>query len=356
MPIQDFINGIIEFPYFHSLAILIGFFIIGKLLVFICEKWILKLTAKTKTKVDDLIVEKTNRPISLLLLFIGLKLALVPITVGVQFGFDIDFILGKIIESVIAVIVTYIIIIVFDIIIDQWGRVFAEKTKSHLDNQLISLFHRFSRIVLIILALLFILDLWGFKVGPFLASLGIAGIAIAFALQSTLANIFGGISMILDKSVKVGDVVRLDQETAGTVIDVGLRSTKIKSFNNEVIVMPNGKLVDSKIENFVLPEPSIRIVIPVGVEYGSDVEKVRKLLMDEIKKFKEIKVLDDPAPKVLFVEMADFSLNFSVRFYIESYKEKMKAKDIAVTAFYKALTNAGIGIPFPTRTVYMEKS
>lgn len=353
MDFLQLINISVENKYLHALIILVSFFIIAKIIVFISERWILKLTAKTKTKVDDLIVKKTNKPVSFVLFLFGLRLALVPIKIGTFLGFDIDFIVSKVIGTFIALSIARIIIIILDIVIDEWGRGFAQKTKSKLDEHLLSLFHRFSRIILVILLLLFILDLWGVKVGPLLASLGIAGIAVAFALQNTLANIFGGISLILDKSVKVGDVIKLDAETMGTVLDVGLRSTKIKTFNNEVIVVPNGKLVDSKIENLVLPDPSARIVVDFGVEYGSDVDKVKKVILGEIKKLKN--ALKDPKPQVMFMQMADFSLNFSARFWVADYKERFKTKEEATCMFYKALNKAKIGIPFPTRTVYMQK-
>lgn len=353
MDILQLINVYWENVYVHALIILVSFFIIAKIIVFISERWILKLAAKTKTKVDDLIIEKTNKPISLVLFLIGLKLALVPIKIGTFFGFNVDFIVSKIIGTLITIVIAHIILRVLDIIIDEWGKGFAQKTKSKLDEHLLSLLHRFSRIILVILTLLFILDLWGIKVGPLLASLGIAGIAVAFALQGTLSNIFGGVSLILDKSVKVGDVIKLDAETRGTVLDVGLRSTKIRSFNNEVIIVPNSKLVDSKIENYVLPDPSARVVVGFGVEYGSDVDKVKKVILGEIKKLKN--VLKDPGPQVMFIEMADFSLNFSARFWVADYRERFKTKENATCLFYNALNKAKIGIPFPTRTVYMEK-
>lgn len=339
--------------YYKALFILVSFFIVSKIVVYISEKWFLKLTAKTKTKVDDLIVEKTNKPVSLALLLLGLRLALSPLELGKIFNLDVHFILSKVLESLIVMVIANIIIKIINIVIDEWGKEFAKRTKSRLDDQLISLFHRFSKITIIVLALLYVLDLWGVQVGPFLASLGIAGIAIAFALKSTLANIFGGISLIMDKTIKVGDVIKLDPETMGTVTDVGLRSTKIRNFNNEIIIIPNGVLVDNKIENHVLPDPSARIVVNFGVEYGSDVDKVKKVIMTEIKKLKD--VMKEPQPQILFMEMADFALNFSARFWVEDYKERLKTKEQATCLFYKALNKNKIGIPFPTNTVYLKK-
>ena len=232
-------------PYFDSLLILVLFFVLSRIFVFIATRIILKLTKKTKTNVDDLIVVKTSRPISLILLTIGLMLALLPLGVRQPIAGIAENILG----SVIVILITYIVIVVVDIFVDNWGMKVATKTKSAFDDELVPVFHRFTRIFLSIIGLLFVLTVWGVEIGPLLASLGIAGVAIAFALQSTLGNIFGGVSLIADKSIRVGDVIKIDSETSGTVVDVGLRSTKIMTADNEMVTVPNGKLAYSKILN-----------------------------------------------------------------------------------------------------------
>ena len=276
MPFEQYgqyLEFIKQYKYIRSLIVLILFYLLSKLVVLVSQKIILRLTKKTKTEIDDLIVRKTNKPISIILLLIGIRLALLPIGVK-QYILDIT---ENIISSLIIAVITYIVIVVFDIFIDNWGKSIAEKTSSSVDDQLIPIFHRFSRISISIIGLLFIFTVWGIQIGPLLTSLGIAGVAIAFALQNTLGNIFGGVSIILDKSVKVGDKIKLDADTMGTVMDVGLRSTKIETWDGELITIPNGKLADSRILNFVQPEPKVRVVIDFGVEYGSDTSKVKSL-------------------------------------------------------------------------------
>ncbi|MBI2656123.1 mechanosensitive ion channel family protein [Candidatus Woesearchaeota archaeon] len=349
MPFDNYLGLIQQNKYVYSLTILLAFYILSKLVVFISQKIILKLTEKTKTDIDDLIVKKTNKPISLILLLIGVRLALSPLGIR-QIVLDM---LEHLISSLIIIIITYTTIVIFDILIDTWGKRVAEKTKSSLDNQLIPMFHRFSRIFISIVGLLFVLPVWGVQIGPLLTSLGIAGIAIAFALQSTLGNIFGGMSIIIDKSIKVGDKIKLDAETMGTVEDVGLRSTKIRTFDNELITIPNGKLADSRILNFIQPDPSVRVVIEFGVEYGSDTSKVRQVVLDTMQKISNI--LKEPAPKVMMMEMGDFALKFRALFWVENFDIKFDTKALATEEIYNTLRKAGIGIPFPTRTVYLKE-
>lgn len=345
--VLELLNKITANKYVHSLIILIVFYLLSQILVFISQKIILKITKRTKTEVDDSIVAKTNKPLSFILLLIGLRLAIIPHKIRP----DILDIIEHIISTLIIAVMTYIAIVVIDILISNWGKKFASRTESKVDGEIVLLFQRFSRITISFIGLIFILDVWGVKVGPLLASLGIAGIAVAFALQNTLGNIFGGISLIVDRSVKVGDFIKLDDGAEGFVTDIGFRSTKIRSRDGDLIILPNGKLADSKIYNYHKPLPITRVTVDFGVKYGSDVEKVKKIALNEIKSIKN--VLKEPAPQVIFEELGDFSLKFKAFFWVKSIEEKIEAKEIATTAIYNALNK--IGIPFPTRTVYLKE-
>ena len=347
--VLELLNYFTTNKYIHSIIILIVFYALSQALVFIFQKVLLKFAKKTKTVVDDLIVNKTNKPLSLILILIGLRLAIIPHALNPK----ILNIIQNGISTLIVVIVTYIVILIFDIIITNWGKKFAEKTESKIDDEVVVLFQRFSRIFISFIGIIFVLGLWGVQVAPLLASLGIAGVAVAFALQNTLGNIFGGISLIVDRSLTVDDYIKLDDGTEGFVMDIGLRSTKVRSKDGDLIILPNGKLADSKIYNYHKPMPTTRVTVDFGVKYGSDVEKVKKLAINEIKNIKTI--LKEPAPSVIFDELGDFALKFKAFFWVSSIEKKIEAKEAAVTAIYNTLNKNKIEIPFPTRTVYMER-
>lgn len=349
MNFQTFLNVIWKTHYLKAAAIFILAYIIMQILLLIFENVFSKLAKKTKTQVDDLIVERARLPLAFLVMILGARLA----SEALQFNEKINITVERIFSSIIVLVIVHVIIVIFDILINNWGRKLAAKTKSTIDDDLLTLFHRFAKILLYLIAILYIMNIWGIQIGPLLASMGIAGIAIAFALQSTLGNIFGGVALIMDKALRIGDVVELDDGTVGTVQKVSLRSTRIKTWDNELVTIPNGKLADSKITNWYMPDKRVRINIPFGVEYGSNPDKVKKVVMDLIKKDKT--ALKDPEPYILFTEMADFSLNFVARFWIEDISEKIFVKDRLTTAIYKALNKHRIGIPFPTRTVYIKK-
>ena len=337
-------------PYVRAVTIFIAFYVVSELVVQVIQKIVLRITNKTKTTVDDMIANKSSKPISLIIILIGLRIALETFSLEEALIGTIE----KIIGTLIIIILAYLATAVIDIIIDAWGRNFAKKTRSSMDDAILPLFHRFIRIVVFLLAALYVLDTWGVAVGPLLASLGIAGIAIAFALQNTLGNIFGGISIILDKSIKVGDVVKIGQDISGTVLDVGLRSTKIRTWDNEVMIMPNGKLADSTIQNFVLPEPSARVIVEFGVAYGSHIEKVKKVAFASLKGIPGI--LKDPAPFCNFDAMADSAMIFKLFFYVEDYSIRFNRKEKVICALYNNLNKARIEIPFPQRVVWMKKA
>lgn len=352
---EQVVNGVtngywylLENKYIKAAIVLVAVYFGSKIIYYILEKYVKRLTNKTKTKVDDLILAKISKPISLILLLLGIRFALIPLNLPENISFYVFHVIG----ALITLIVGYIAIGVLKILIHVWGKKWAEKTMSKIDDQLIRFLDRFSHIIVVIIVLMFLLDSWGIKIGPLLASLGIAGVAVAFALQNTLNNIFGGISMIVDKSLKVGDEIEIDAATKGIVMDVGFRSTKIKTRNNEIIIMPNGQLANSKIVNYVLPDSTIRISVPFSVAYGSDIAQVKKIVFNEVSQIKG--VLKDPKPSIYFREMGASSLNFDALIWVKDYQDRFKIRDEANTRIYNALNRESISIPFPQMDVHVK--
>lgn len=310
----------------------------------VIEKIFIKIfVKKTKTKLDDLIVEKTRGPIWLLILLIGIQIAISKLELTTQLPTEL-------IKTTIVLTITFIVVRVFDVLIEVIGKKITAKTQSTIDDDLLPLIHGFSRVLLWVIGFLIVLSEWGIEIAPFLASLGIAGIAIGFALQDSLKNIFGGISLILDKTFKKGDIIKTESGVMGIVYDIGLRSTRIKTWDNQIVTIPNGNLSVTNIENWVQPDLSIRIVINFGVEYGSEIEKVKKLVMDIIKKNKHVS--KEPAPQLLFTDMADSALTFSLRFFVSDIAVKLSTEEEVRIKIYNALNKAKIGIPFPQRTIH----
>lgn len=336
-------------PYLRALIILIIASLVLRIVVWIVQKIVLGFTAKTKTDIDDKFISKASKSITALVLLAGFRIALGEL----PFSENISNIIGNILYSFIvvylAVIIYHFIDIILFVAIGKAMR--GESTKAR--ESLMSLIHSIVKVLMIALSLLYILELWGIEIGPFLAAMGIAGLAVALALQPAMGNVFSGMAMILDKSVKVGDLIYLDATTRGKVSHIGLRSTKIITFDNELIIVPNSNVADSKIQNIGEPEPKTRVVIPFGVAYGSNVEKVKDIVMKEIKSCKYF--INDPEPFVRFLEMGDSSLNFKAYFYVDSFENKWSSIDEANTKIYNTLNKNKIEIPFPQLDVHLDK-
>ncbi|MCW8966184.1 MAG: mechanosensitive ion channel family protein [Candidatus Pacearchaeota archaeon] len=345
----EIINDYVQNEYIRALIILVVVFVVLKIFVFILEKIFSRATKKTKTDFDDKLIERTSKPFSFIVFLIGLRIALSELS----FSPEVMGVVSKLIYSGIVFLVGYSFYVIVDLFVSfGWGKL-SSKAKTKIDSSLSNLFRSVLKVLWVVFVMLYVLNLWGIEVGPFLAGLGIGGIAIAFAMQESLSNIFGGVSIILDKTVRVGDVVSLDTETAGSVLHVGFRSTKIKTFDNEVITVPNATLAQSRVQNLGQPEPKSRVVISFGVAYGSDISKVKKIVLSEIRKVRNLS--SEPEPSVKFLEMADSSLNFKAYFFVDSFEFRLSAIDEANTRIYNALNKNKIEIPFPQMDVKIKK-
>ncbi len=320
-------------------AALAAAFVVKLILRFILKP----LTRRTKTKIDDLIVKNLSSMVFYVVIAVGFKIGLSNVKLESNF-------IHSIIETVLVIIIAILIIRLINDFADNWKNEWAVQTASSADDRLIPLIEKILKVVAGILAVIFIFDSWRIDISPLLATAGIAGIAISFAVKDSLANIMGGLQLVLDKTFKVGDKVKLESGELGVILDVGLRSTKLKTYDNEVIYIPNGFLANAKVKNYTVPDLKLRVNIEFGVVYGSDTDKVREVVLEALKSAD--KVLDDPEPVVHFLKMADFSLDFTARAWVDNYLDAYSTHLVLTDEIYKALNRAGISIAFPTRTIY----
>ena len=202
-----------------------------------------------------------------------------------------------------------------------------------------------------LISLMTILDLIGIEVSPLVASLGIAGFAIGFAAKDTLGNLLAGFFIMTDRPFKKGDRVEI-AGYLGEIVDIGLRTTKIMTLDSNVVIIPNSKIISNEVTNYTLPSVRIKVKIPLGVAYGSDVDEVKKIILDVAKK---ADILEDPAPSVFFREFGESSLNFLLIVWVDTFRIKFGVTDQVNSMLYKEFDKAGIDIPFPCRTVYLKK-
>ncbi len=337
-------------PLMVSAGILVASLVLATLVLLVLKIITKVVASRTATELDDKLIETVQTPIFRLIVIGGFYLAVANLKIG---GATIELILRLVLTFAYLTII-FFVLRVLRVFVDYGLKNLAAKTDSAMDDEIIPIFHKAAIVVVWAFGLIMVLGAWGVDVAPFLAGLGIAGLAISFALQSTLSNIVAGISIIMDKTFKVGDKVELDSGEVGVIHEITLRSTRIRTYNNEVIIIPNNNMASAKIKNFTQPDLKVRVVVPFTVEYGNDPDKVIKLISAAVKK--NIKgIMNEPAPDVVFVNMNDFSLDFQARFWVEHYDNAYAKKLETTDLIYNTLGKNKIGIPFPTRTIYMKK-
>jgi small-conductance mechanosensitive channel len=214
----------------------------------------------------------------------------------------------------------------------------------------------FYRVIILGFIFLIILDQLKITITPFLASLGIGGLVVALALQDTLANFFAGMYIFFDKPIRIGDYIMLESGKEGYVAQIGWRSTRVRMLPNNILIVPNSKLISNQITNFYLPEAEMAVLVQVGVGYDSDLEKVESVTVEVAREtLQEVQGgAKEFEPFIRYHTFSDFSINFTVILRAREYVDKYLITHEFIKRLHRRYQKEGIEIPFPIRTVYMK--
>ncbi len=230
----------------------------------------------------------------------------------------------------------------------------SQKTNKKIDINVIKTVKKVNSAFFLFVGVTWSLNALGIDVKALLATLGIGGVAVAFAAQESVKNIIGGITIIVDSTLRIGDLVKVG-DVEGTVDDIGLRSTKIRAYSGRLIIIPNSKLVDSNVEN-ITSEPTRSVVCKLGLTYSTTPEKMEEainILRDISKTIPELS--DNPI--VYFSGYGDSSLNITYTYYIKNPRKThvMEVKSNVNMEILRRFNKAGLDFAFPTQTLYIEK-
>lgn len=214
-----------------------------------------------------------------------------------------------------------------------------------------------SKLLIISIGSLVILGTLGISITPIVASLGITSLAVALALQPTLENFFSGVQLVIDKPIRVGDFVELDSGEQGFVEKIGWRSTWIKMLPNNIVVMPNSMLSQSKIINYYYPEKELSVPVDVGVHYDSDLDHVERVTLEVAKEILHSHKwgINDYDTFVVFHTFDSSSINFTVMLRAEEYFNRFFIKSAFIKALHQRFRQEGIVIPYPIRAINTEQ-
>ena len=306
------------------------------------------LTAKTKITFDDKLINFLHVPICWTVFWIGVLHAL-----SIQSLLEPwETVLPQIAESIILIIWLFAMIRIFNWMTEYYMSRTHERGK--ISKDLFMLLKNVIRIIVLVAGLFWLLGIWQVDLTPFFASAGIAGIAVALAAKDTLANFFGGISIFMDRTYKVGEYIILDSGERGEVVEIGIRSTRIKTRDDVIVNIPNSIMANSKIINESAPIPRFRIRVPVGVAYGSNLEKVEEILLAVTNANENIEKY--PEPRVRLRTFADSSVNFQLLCWVKDPRDKGLQTHNLLKAAYNAFDEQGVTIPFPQRDIHIKTS
>lgn len=249
------------------------------------------------------------------------------------------------------IVVTALFIRVCDTAVKHTMEMHARRTSTGFHDALFPLINRLINIVLVLIAIIITLDHFGQDVSSLVVSLGVGSLAIALAAQDTLANMIAGFVIMLDRPFRVGDRILLPTGEVGDVYEIGVRSTKVQDFDDNLIILPNAELVKGRIVNYSYPEQVIRVMVEVGVAYGTNLDDAKKIMTDLAKQHPD--VLADPIPETFTVALADSSVNLRLVARTRDYRKKFLIETSLREQIYKSFNEEGIEIPFPQRTVHL---
>jgi MscS family membrane protein len=322
--------------------------VLGVLLAFLARTivhWLKRKARETETRWDDIIVAAIGTPVQVAIIAISVYIALRYFDIvpdNLRWITD-----SRFITVIYIVIGAWIFASLLKDIIHIYGHDWAVKSEGDFDDRLMDLLELVIKYVVWFVALLMILTVYEVDITPFLAAAGIAGLAVALAAQDIISNFFGGALITTDKPFKVGDRIRLD-EYYGDVTHIGPRSTRIKTLEYQLVTIPNNKITTSIIVNYSMPDPKLKMSIPISVAYGSDIEKVsrvlREIVNDTIQETDYL--LSDPEPKVFFVEFGASDLKFVIRVWSKAYNIPDEVKDAINRRVDARFRKEGIEIPF----------
>jgi len=325
---------------------------IALFIAYVVDPTVKLFTKRTKTDIDDRVLKILRKPVFILIIVFGLvtSFSILPLSDGeVRLVFQFY---GIVLISVL----TFMVYKIFKEVLILLGRRISAKTKSEVDDVLIPVIDKIGGIVILIFGAIGIVNYLGYDITFLLAGVGVFGLVIAFAAQDALSNFFSGIFLLLDRPFSEGDYITLPSGEICRVEKIGIRSTRLyEVFENDYIILPNNKLVSDKIVNMNEPDDQGKAKVEVGAAYGSDVEKVEKILLEVATAHPNVLNETGKAPVVRFLKFGDSSLDFGLYLWVDNIMNKWRVAHDLRKQVYRRFAEEGIEIPFPQRTIYVKE-
>ncbi len=350
----DLLSGELGIPQYAgeiivSILIFLITIIVGWAVYIIFERYIKRFAEKTKTKLDDLIIQNIKMPVYLLILIAGIYFAVTSLPFVENYAFYVDSFF-KVAEIL---LVAFAIFRILNVLV-EWYAERREKKGKEVSKHLLSLFKKIIQGTIALFALLGILSIFHIDLSGVVVGLGVGGLAIGFAMQNILSDIFSAFTIYFDRPFEVGDFIIIG-EYMGTVKKIGIKSTRIELLQGEELVVSNKDLINREIRNFKKMRRR-RVVFTIGVTYDTPLEKLKKIpeIIKDIIDPEKLQYVDH-LERVHFKEFGPYSLNFEIVYYLKTkdYTKYMDTQQEINFRIKEAFEKEGIEMAFPTQTIYL---
>ena len=332
------------------LNLAVSFVVVALLAVFggrLIYSLLRQVTKRTATDLDNVFLEAIRPLIGWLIAAIGFQIA----TSQLDFLSDTA---TEILENVYFILYLFVAVAAVWRVGDYSVDWYIAQRKEHLDDNLVAqvvpLLKRLTHLALVILAGLILAAHFGVNVMAISAALGITGFAIALAAQDTIANIISGLVIMVDHPFKLGDRINVPElDTWGDVVEIGIRSSKVLTRDNRLVIIPNSGIADNTVVNYSLPDTTYRLQSDIGIGTTMDIPKVQQLIKKAVRQVEG--VLPDKPVDVWFTEFGDSSNTFRVRWWVETYADKRRVTDSVNATIQELALQEGIDLPNPIYTL-----
>ena len=328
-----------------ALLYIMAAIVLGKILYWLFKNVVKKFTAKTKTKLDDILVDMIEEPIVMAIALVGFWMGLSEL----NFGDGVTDFIFKAFYAAVTINVTWFIARLLDALIEEYVVPLTAKTESDFDDQILPVVRKGLRSIIWILGIIVALNNAGYDVGALIAGLGIGGLALAMAAKDSVSNIFGGIMVFTDKPFKVGDRIKIGGFD-GTITEIGLRSSRMKTLEGRMVTIPNATFTGSMVEN-VSSEPSRKVVLNLGLVYDSTPDQVQlalTLLRNIAAQNNDI----EENVSLSFNAFNDSSLGILFVYYIKKESDILQTQTDINLAIHGSFVDKGLEMAFPTQTIF----
>ncbi len=347
-----------------SFGIILGAVILAKITYWIIGRFVKKVTAKTKTSLDDLLVDKLEEPVVYAIAIIGFFWAFMRLSLGSpELDIEGHLLIGENGEAInhvqsffnhaftiiFTLNITWLVVRIVDAMITEYLMPIIERSESDLDDQLMPTIRKVFKLILWTFGIIIGLNNAGFDVAALIAGLGIGGLAFALAAKDTVQNIFGGIMIFLDKPFKPKDRIVING-IDGSVEEVGIRSTRIRTLAGRLVTIPNGQFNDNAIEN-VTDEPSRKVTTNLGLTYETSPDQMEKS-MAYLREIVQSHDLTEEKVTIGFNSWGDFAMGILLIYYVKSGEDSLAVQTDINMAILRKFNDNGLEFAYPTQTIY----